>query len=190
MEQCHANADCVGFYWGVEDSNRDTYKDCHLKRTLTYKPKSNRYISAKKYDQLSLAEKTKIDDGNLVICTGLTIGTPINSLDFRLRLELKIAEWLFFFLVLRRCAKTFTVDATEALQTDDNNDVHIMVGDWRKIGVMKGWANDEPMTIVWERDDHTRGQYSLLHFNVTGAITGQWRVSAFIQHDIYIYIYI
>ena len=78
MEQCHANEDCVGFYWGVEDSNRDTYKDCHLKRTLTYKPKSNRYISAKKYDQLSLAEKTKIDDGNLVICTGLTIGTPIN----------------------------------------------------------------------------------------------------------------
>ena len=79
LEQCHANEDCVGFYWGVEDSNRDTYKDCHLKRTLTYKPKSNRYISAKKYDQLSLAEKTKIDDGNLVICTGLTIGTPIKG---------------------------------------------------------------------------------------------------------------
>ena len=80
LEQCHANEDCVGFYWGVEDSYRDTYRDCHLKKTLTYKPKSNRYISAKKYDQLSLAEKTKIDDGNLVICTGLTIGTPINSL--------------------------------------------------------------------------------------------------------------
>ena len=101
--------------------------------------------------------------------------------------ELKIAEWLFCFLVLRRCAKTFTVDATEDLHTDDDNDVHIMVGDWHKIGVMRGWANDEPMTIVWEREDYSRGQNSLLHFNATGKTTGQWRVSACIQYDMHIH---
>ena len=60
LEQCHVNEDCVGFYWGVERGM--SFKECHLKRTITTKDKNNRYFSAKKVDQL--AEKTKIDDGN------------------------------------------------------------------------------------------------------------------------------